>query len=132
MTNPKSAANAWAKIKPKLFGNSASAPATPSNPATAKPAGTKTTTPRKPKANPQTVAKEEDESGESGETPDANGTEKMPKKTNSPRKRKPVADKEEGGSPKKKGRKTKKAVEAEAEAEANGKIYLPTVFNSRY
>lgn len=93
MSNPKSASNAWAKIKPKLF----------SDATTAKP-----TTPRKPKGKNTNT--------ESGVAPavEANGkVDGAPKKTPSPRKRKPAANKDDGGSPKKKGRKPKKDVETE-------------------
>ncbi|OCL14389.1 hypothetical protein AOQ84DRAFT_371328 [Glonium stellatum] len=93
MSNPKSAANAWAKIKPKLFGDTA----------IAKPA-----TPKKPRGkNPNAGNEVASAAGTNGEADEPS------KKTPSPRKRKPAANKEDGGSPKKKGRKPKKDVEAE-------------------
>ena len=106
MSNPKSAANAWAKMKPKLFSDATTA---------------KTTTPRKPKSkNPN---------AESGVAPtaEANGeVDGAPKKTPSPRKRKPAANMEDGGSPKKKGRKPKKDVETETSGCFRSFISQPT------
>lgn len=104
MSNPKSAANAWAKIKPKLFSGDG---------VTAAPKATKPVTPRKPKAKAKAEAEEGDEINvlPSVET---NGKGATPK--TSPRKRKPAVKKEDDGegSPKKRGRKSKKALEEEA------------------
>jgi len=104
MSNPRSASNAWAKIKTKLMVN---------------PDGTPVPTPKKAAGGKKkAAAKDEGEEGEAA----------TPKKT--PRKR--VAKKQEvdgDASPKKKGRATKKASDDEGEySSSNGRVNLQDTF----
>ncbi|KAK3061820.1 hypothetical protein LTS18_005373 [Coniosporium uncinatum] len=106
MSNPKSAANAWAKIKNKLVDpaveGTASATATP-----------KKTGGRGKKATAAKGADDDDNDGAVAPTPKS-GKRKTPSKAKKGAAEEGEGGEEEGGSPKKRGRKAK--VEPKAEA----------------
>ncbi|KAF2118299.1 hypothetical protein BDV96DRAFT_381928 [Lophiotrema nucula] len=101
MTNPRSASNAWAVIKKKLYNG-----APPDSVATSP----------KPKATPKKKA-----ASAAITNGDAEGGDETPKKT--PRKRtapKKAEGEGEDGSPKKRGRKPKKEAADEEDSKTNG------------
>jgi hypothetical protein len=128
MTNPKSASNAWAKIKVKLFTPATDGEAGPSGPKTPKSGG------RKPKAKATPVIKVEEPptpTGSDDATAAAEVATPTPKakKASTPRKRKTPekatdgSDEAENPTPTKKARGRKSKAQKEAEAAHAGKLF---------